>query len=94
MKTQLKAGFLALMLMAAPAMAEPLSTAETDVGTLLDNPVTRAIVDKHLPGFSQDPQVDMARPMTLRGIQQFAPDKVTDDVLKAIDADLAKLDAK
>ena len=70
-----------------------LSTAETDIGTLLDAPATRAILDKHLPGFSANPQVGMARAMTLKGIQPYAPN-ITDEVLAAIDADLAALAAK
>jgi hypothetical protein len=35
----------------------------------------------------------MARAMTLRSIQPFAPDTITDTVLEQIDADLAKLSA-
>lgn len=67
------------------------STADTDLGTLLDNPVTKAIVEKHIPGMTANDQVDMARGMTLKAIQQYAPDDVTDERLAAIDADLAKL---
>ncbi len=70
------------------------STADTDIGTLLDDPGARAIIDKHVPGFSTGPQIDMARSMTLRGIQPFASDTLTDTVLNAIDADLAELSAK
>lgn len=32
--------------------------------------------------------------MTLKSIQQFSPDRFTDEVLAAIDADLAKLPEK
>ena len=32
--------------------------------------------------------------MTLKDVQQYAPDTVTDDALAKIDADLAKLPAK
>jgi para-nitrobenzyl esterase len=70
------------------------NTADTDVGTLLDDPAARAIVDKHIPGFSAGDQIDMARGMTLRSLQQFAPDKITDQVLAEIDMELAKLPAK
>ena len=37
-----------------------------------------------------DEQVDMARGMTLKAIQAYAPE-ITDAMLAAIDADLAKL---
>ena len=57
------------------------------------DPATKAVIDKHMPGFSSNPQIDMARSMTLKQIQQFAGDQITDDVLAKIDADLAKIPA-
>lgn len=77
----------------ASAPAPAYSTAETDIGTLLDNPATKAVLDKHMPGFSANPQIDMARSMTLKQVQQFAGDQMTDDVLAKVDADLAKIPA-
>lgn len=71
--------------------AKHYTVADTEVGTLLDDPGARAVVDKHIPGFSKGDQIDMARSMTLAGLQAFAPDTFTDKVLAAIDADLAKL---
>lgn len=76
---------------AAAAAAPQYTTADTDLGTLLDNPATKAIVEKHIPGMTTNDQVEMARGMTLKAIQQYAPDEVTDARLTAIDADLAKL---
>ncbi len=76
---------------AAPAAAVKYSTADTDIGTLLDNAETKAIIDKLMPGFSSNDQVAMARPMTMRAIQQFAPDQIKSETLDAIDAELAKL---
>lgn len=76
---------------AAPAAKAKLSTTDTDLGTLLDNPTTKAIVEKHIPGMTTNDQVEMARGMTLKAIQQYASDDVTDARLAAIDADLAKL---
>lgn len=70
------------------------STAETDIGTLLDDPAARAVLEKHAPGFTTDGQVDMARPMTLKSIQPYAAERFSDEVLAKIDADLAKLPAK
>ena len=82
----------------APAPAVPAvksyNTAETDIGTLLDDPAAKAILDKYLPGFSANPQVGMARGMTLKAVQQYAPEQFTDKALAAIDADLAKLPVK
>ena len=76
---------------AAAAPAPAYSTAATDIGTLLDNPQTRAVLDKHMPTFVSNPQIEMARAMTLRQIQSFAADMLTDDVLAKVDADLAKI---
>jgi hypothetical protein len=78
----------------APAAAEPakpaLSTMSTPIGDLLDNPATKAILEKHLPGFSAHPQIDMARSISLKAVQGFAP-QITDEILAKIDADFAAL---
>jgi len=80
---------------AAPAVAEPAkpkyTTAETDIGTLLDDHAAKAIIDKHIPGMTSNEQIEMARSMTLKAIQTYAPDDVTDERLAKIDADLANL---
>lgn len=81
----------------APSKAAPLSPAagysveDTPIGDLLDDPRARAILDKYIPGFSTGDQIDMARGMTLRGVQPYAPDAMTDDVLAKIQAELSKL---
>ncbi len=88
------------MIATAPAAAQAAAastaytTADTDIGTLLDDPAAKAILDKHMPGFTANDQIDMARSMTLKGIQQYAADKITDQALADIDADFAKLPAK
>jgi hypothetical protein len=75
----------------APAPVAKLSTADTSIGDLIDNPATKGVLDKHLPAFSSNPQVEMARGMTLRAIQPMVPDQIKAETLDAIDADLAKL---
>jgi para-nitrobenzyl esterase len=77
-----------------PAPTTGYSVSETDVGTLIDNAATKAILDKHLPGFSGNDQVAMARSMTLKNLQQYAPDTFTDKVLGEIQSDLDKLSKK
>jgi hypothetical protein len=83
---------------AAPAAAEKAAAAysveTSSIGDLLDNPAAKAILDKHLPGATENPQFEMARPMTLRAVQQFAPDQFTDERLSKIEADLKALPAK
>lgn len=73
------------------ASAPAFTTADSDIGTLLDNPDTKAVLDKHVPGLAGNSQISLARAMTLRQIQSFASDMLTDDVLASIDADLAKV---
>lgn len=80
---------------AAPAAtSEHYSTTSTEIGVLLDDPAARAVLDKHIPGMTTNEQVDMARSMTLKSIQQYSPDIITDTVLAAVDADFAKLPVK
>jgi hypothetical protein len=74
--------------------AKHYSTGDTDIGTLLDNPDSKAVLDKYMPGFSENPQIELARGMTLLGIQPYSSDTLTDDVMKKIDADLAKIAVK
>jgi type IV secretory pathway VirJ component len=81
---------------APPATAAPatrMTTADTSIGDLLDNAAARAVLDKHAPGFTKNEQIDMARGMTLKAIQQYAPDQFSDAVLAKIDADLAQIPA-
>lgn len=90
-------------LSAAPAMAEDaapaaaaeaahahLNTTDTTIGDLLDNEAARAVLQEHVPDLVGNPQIEMARSMTLKSIQAYAPD-LTDEKLAAIDADLAEI---
>lgn len=70
------------------------STSTVTIGEFIDNPKLKPILDKYLPGFSANEQVGMARGLTLRAIQSFSPDTLTDDALGKIDADVAKLPAQ
>ncbi len=75
------------------ASADHYSTASTPIGTLLDDPAAKAVLVKYIPDTVNNPQIDMARGMTLKDTQQYAP-TMTDDVLAKIDTELAKLPAK
>lgn len=80
----------------APAAAPKpaFSSTTTDIGTLLDNPATKAVLDKYLPGLSSDSRIDMARAMTLKQVQGYAPDQIKDEYLAKVDAELAKIPTK
>lgn len=76
---------------AAAAAKAKYNSSETEIGVMLDDPAAKAIIEKHIPGMTTDEQIDMARGMTLKAVQQYSPDDVTDAQLAAIDADLAAL---
>lgn len=86
---------VSLMSVAGVAVAAPpLSTATTTIGEILDTPAAKAVVDRHLPSVFANSQIRMARPLTLKGLQRFAKDTVSDSALAAIDKDFAALPAK
>lgn len=66
-------------------------SSDSEVGQLLDNPAAKAVLIKHIPAIAQDEQIEMARSMSLRSLQQYAPDDLSDQLLAKIDADLAQL---
>lgn len=74
---------------AAPAPAFSVET--STIGDLLDNADAKAVLMKHMPGMAGNPQIEMARSMTLKQIQGFAPDQISDEVLARVDADLKAL---
>ena len=49
------------------------------------------MLDKHVPGMTENPQLEQAMDMSLRQIASFAPQTFTEELLKAIDEDLAEL---
>lgn len=65
----------------------------SEVGELLDNPAAKAVLIKHVPALAQDDQIEPARSLSLRSLQQYAPDALSDQLLAKIDADLAQLPA-
>ena len=63
---------------ACPASAETkpvYSTAETTIGVLLEDAAAKAILDKHIPGLTDNPSISMAAGMTLKALQGMAGDK-------------------
>jgi hypothetical protein len=43
-------------------------TLDTTLGTLLDDPKAKAVLDKYLPGVSTNPMISMVKGMTLKSI--------------------------
>jgi cytochrome P450 len=67
------------------------STASTKLAVLLKDGAAKDMLDKHFPGITTDKRIGMAKSMTLRAIQKFAPGQFTNDALDALDRDLAVL---
>lgn len=76
---------------AVAAPAAKLTTAETSIGDLLDNPKSKEVLMKHAPALAGNAQIEMARSMTLKQIQGFAGDMLSDEVLTRIDVDLTAI---
>jgi hypothetical protein len=70
--------------------AVKMNTSTTTLGELLDNPASKAVLNKYAPALTAGGQVDQARPMTLKALQQYMP-TLSDDVLAKIDAELAQV---
>ena len=78
----------------AAAETKPVySTAETALGVLLEDRAAKAILDKHIPGLTENPTISMAAGMTLKALQAMAGDKITDEMLAAVDADFKAMQA-
>lgn len=64
---------------------------DSTVGELLDNPATRAFIDKKMPELASNPAIGMARGMSLRAVAAYSGGKLTDEILAAVDIELRKL---
>lgn len=78
----------------APAATQAAYSTNTPVGTLMDDPAARAILEKLVPIADQANQNPMGRQMSLRQMQSYAPDQLPDAKLDKVDAALAKLSGK
>jgi para-nitrobenzyl esterase len=64
------------------------------MGDILDDPAAKAIVARHLPALTNNDQVAAMRTLTLRNLQAFVPQLITDSALAAIDDEFSKLPAR
>lgn len=91
------AAFVSVFAQAEPAnpavAAKHYTTATTKIGQILDDPAAKAIVDKHLPGILTG-RIVLARALTLKQLQHFAPDKVSDKALASVDAEFGAAPGK
>jgi len=67
-------------------------SADTKLGELLDNPVTKEVLLKFLPEIkTAGPMLNMARGMTLRAVAGFPQAKISPEKLQAIVAEFEKI---
>ena len=80
---------------AQTALAAPAAVAKFSIDTPLQDlyadPAAKAVMDKRLPGLTAIPQYEMIKAISLRQLQPYSDGKLTDELLSAVDADLAKI---
>lgn len=64
---------------------------ESKIGDLLADPKAKAVLDKVLPGFSTNPQMAMAKGMSLKMVAPMSGGKITPAILKTVDEELKKI---
>jgi hypothetical protein len=81
----------------APAAASPTgySVSTTLVGKMLDDPAANAVLKKMIPTvYANEMFQTMGREITLKDIQQYEPEALSDANLAKLQAELDKLPAK
>ncbi len=80
---------------AAAAKPAKYSVNETLVGQLLDDPAANAVLKKMIPTvYANEMFQTMGRDITLRAIQQYEPEALSDANLAKLQAELDKLTPK
>ncbi|HGJ9055332.1 hypothetical protein ACV4U5_14120 [Pseudomonas aeruginosa] len=64
---------------------------ESKVSELLDNSTARQVLEKHLPGITKHPQINMARGFALVTAAKYSGGLISQDALNKIDSDLKSL---
>jgi para-nitrobenzyl esterase len=78
---------------AASAQAAPAGppTVDWTIQDLLNNPGSKAVLDKDLPGMEADPRLQLVLQMTLRAVAQIPDANIDQAKLDQLIADLAAL---
>ena len=86
---------IALPAMAQQAQAAHYSVTQTKVGKLLDDPAAADILKRLMPvTFANEMFQTLGRDITLKEVQQYAADELTDAKLAEIQAEFDKIPAK
>lgn len=65
-------------------------TVDSTMGELLDNPAANAVLQRQVPVIVNGPEITAGRALPLRAIAKFVPTVLTEEKLRAIDAELAR----
>jgi hypothetical protein len=66
-------------------------TLDTTLGTLLDNPQAKAVIEKYMPGVTNNPMIGMVKGLTLKAIlamPQAAQFGLTEEKVEAVLAEI------
>jgi len=69
-------------------------TIESSIEALMADPVTKAVLEKHLPGIDKHPAYGQFKGMTLRQVAPFSQGHITAETIAAIDTDLKAIPAE
>ena len=64
---------------------------DSTLGEILADEKGKAVLEKHLPGLTSMPQIDMAKGYSLTAIAPMSQGQITDAMLEAIAEDLSKI---
>lgn len=75
----------------APAAAAAPSAGDTPIADIAATAEGKAALDKNLPGLTSHEAYEQFKGMTLKQVQPMSQGAITDDQIKALQADLDKL---
>lgn len=78
----------------APAAAAPAAAKfnlDTPIETLAADPKAKAVLDADLPNLVSHPSYEDFKMLSLRAVQPFSQGKLTDELLKKVETDLAAI---
>lgn len=89
----LTAALLAASVVSLPVSAEnPVAySIESTMADLVANPKTKAVLDKHVPGLSESPQLSMVQGMSLQQLAGFPQAGISEEHLQAMQRELGQI---
>lgn len=80
----------------APAGAQAVAgfSADTPLETVVADPAAKAVLDKTLPNIAKHPAFEQFKAMSLRQLQPYASDRISEEAVAKVDAELKALPTK